>query len=81
MAWDKDKKQNAQLDINLNINIIPSTAEQSISAKLDLILSSLEKLGVGGASAAEIAAVTQKAQDEVVKAQQLQKTAEDLAKS
>jgi len=79
-VFDKRPEHNQQLDINLFVHIVPSSAEESISAKLDLILKSLEKLGAGGASAEDIAALTTRAQGEADKAKALEQLLEDLSK-
>lgn len=75
-----DKKQTQQLDINLFVHIVPSSAEESISAKLDLILTSMEKLGIGGASADELKALTTRAEQEVGKAKELEQKIEEVGK-
>jgi exosome complex RNA-binding protein Rrp42 (RNase PH superfamily) len=76
-------------DINFHIyiHVVPSSAEQSISTKLDTIVQSqsdivkvLEKLGAGGASAADIKSLTDRAKTSAANAQQVEKSAEDLEK-
>ena len=69
-----------ELDINIYVHVVPSSAEGSILAKLDFILKSLEKLGIGGASSEELKALTERAQQEAIKAKELEQKVEDLNK-
>lgn len=78
-----------QNDFNLHlyIHVVPSDAEISTQKSLEAlakgqaqIVSVLEKLGAGGASAADLKSLTDKAQHSATGAQNLEKSIEDLPK-
>lgn len=67
-------------DLHIYIHVVPSSAEQSIVAKLDNITAVLEKLGVGGASAEDMKSLIDRAKHSAEGAQQAEKSIEDLGK-
>jgi hypothetical protein len=75
-------------DLHIYIHIVPSSsADQSIPTKLDAIVKTqgdivavLEKLGAGGASAADIKSLTDRAKHSAEGAKNLEKSVEDLSK-